>query len=150
MSDLIMKDIDLKMDEAKYFFKKMIDKEEQQNSKVFSYYLSVFTSASRSILQYVCKYYNEFYNSTIYRVELKDYFQKLRNKNIHDRIINLNTSGSNGILSEITVEGKSDCLSVEKPTPRLDIVNKYYYSEGGATESIVEFAFKYIEEIHVV
>lgn len=72
-----------KLNEAKFFYEHMEKLALSDNTSQLGYYLSAFSSALRSVLQYANEHDKKKYQKHISKVKSKDFFKELRDTNIH-------------------------------------------------------------------
>lgn len=140
---MLKEDILFKLDEANYFLGKMKIAELNNDLNAFRYELSACTTAARSVLQYVYKYRRKAYNKNIKSVKNKNYFTKIRNKNVHQKPITSHKGGVSIISVELEVPGRKESANNFDASPPL---NEYMmvFNNG---KSVVTETEKYLKEI---
>ncbi len=154
-----------KLEEAKYFYDRML--EVQMNREFFTYNLSAFLSASRSILQYA---YNkikndsdkkQWYNNWISKSPVLKFFREKRNINIHEMPITpskyyevtlketiyvsdsvIISSGDKKISSQ---NNKSLPSKKDDHTPNVKIM--YKFSDWSGDEDVLTLCRIYLQEL---
>ena len=116
-----------KLEEAKYFYSKMI--EEQENRKNFEYNLSALLSSTRSILQYaLCEAKEKpmgehWYNTCISSIHILEFFKEKRDINIHEEPIQPIAHSKIGLADTIFPSGSICKWQVEMHLARKTILH---------------------------
>lgn len=159
-----------KLNEAKYFYSQMTNT--FNDRETFTYNLSAFLSAARSVLQYACeeaknKRKQSWYDNLISKSDIFAFFKDKRDVNIHFVPIQpiKNTSvtitANIGLSSSVTVIHRDASGNIKyqsppeaptsknKPVPKQapEIKERYLFSDWAGSEDIMELCKKYIDEL---
>lgn len=119
-------EIDKKIDEAKYFLKRM--KYYQKQPETFQYNLSAFLSSSRSALQYVLeevklhKGGQKWYDEKMSKSPLLRYFKDKRDTNIHTESVKTRKDVQIVLHETVSV---SESISIEKRDLLGNLLGKF-------------------------
>ncbi|MFW6196909.1 MAG: hypothetical protein ACOC5D_06205 [Thermoplasmatota archaeon] len=154
------------MEEAKFFYSKM--EETKRKGKEFTYNLSAFLTAARSILQYLRDEVKggpnqSWYDNYVSSNKILQFFKDRRDFNIHEEPINpkekvritetLSLSESLTIKKDDEIIHHSDELSnseAEKnnqKSQKAEVEHSYIFKEWGGKEPVLELCKKYLKEL---
>jgi hypothetical protein len=157
-----------KLNEAKYFYQRML--KECNDRRSFTYDLSAFLNAARSVLQYGRKEVRNktgglcWYDNYVAKKTVLSFFREKRNLNIHDEpvlpnqnIIANATLTARASISVVMKDANGNIQrSIETPETEvklppaqepIGIRIRYFFSDWKGSEDIVTLCEKYIGEL---
>jgi len=160
----------IKIKEAKYFLKQMTS--HVNDSEAFTFNLSAFIAAARSVLQYAleeakCEAGGQsWYDEQVTNKEIIKFFKDKRDINIHSKPISPSAKVSVSLKSTIQVSGSFEAIILHKdgsteeiasaeskpsssPTPNSEskVSYEYYFSDWKGREDVLNLCNTYMSEI---
>ena len=158
-----------KLNEAKYFYSRIVE-EEEENWDIFTYNLSAFLSAARSVLQYALSEAKTktngqaWYENYISARDILKFFRDKRDINIHTKPIRAQAQQTLketvSLLTSylITVKDKYGNIIQEsssddpEPEPKESEVSKikYIFDDWDGSEDVPELCQRYLQELESI
>ena len=148
-----VKNQEVKLNEAKFFYSEMQSKQQVNELEGFKYYLSAFSSAARSILQYACDDAKDrgkqiVYDNLVNGKSAIKYFKDVRDTNIHERPVSTVAHGYADIPVSLVVRGADDAELSELEEEIAVAVSGYTYHFEDE-ENVLEKSEAYLSELEV-
>jgi len=128
------KSVNSKIAEAEFFYSQLKDAEIQEDKEKFTYYVSAFTSSTRSVLQYCLEFDKvrdsavSVYNRLLANVTLKQKFKDIRDTNIHRQSLVTTGVSTDSILIELeVVSNNGEQIVNENIIEENEDCTKYYF-----------------------
>ena len=159
-----------KLEESRYFLSKM--EQAQDETFEFECNLSAFLSASRSVLQYAhaeakkTRSGLQWYESTVNREPILEFFKDKRNINIHQQPISPSAKTKIGIHGTVNISASISVVVKDKdgnikneyhskpnqtPTkmkpPETTKTVTYYFSDWTGDEDVITLCKKYLDKL---
>lgn len=150
-----------KQKEAKFFYDKMVEARNIGNYEHLKHYISAFVNAARTIQQFthkdaeMCGKENE-YQELVRGNAVFQFFRRIRNDNIHEKLIETSRIGSSSMSGRLIVntpETSEEQLATfqkeakEKELAEIKTEIHYYFEEWDGPEDVFTLAEKYLDQL---